>query len=74
MNFEISVHFLGHRSLVAEAGIEPASGGYEPPEVPFLHSALFISFKYFVLYLLRLKNQAKIEFSGLFVIICLYNF
>jgi hypothetical protein len=24
---------------VAEAGIEPASGGYEPPEVPLLYSA-----------------------------------
>lgn len=24
---------------VAGAGIEPASGGYEPPEVPLLHPA-----------------------------------
>ncbi len=26
--------------LVAGAGIEPASGGYEPPEVPLLYPAI----------------------------------
>ena len=26
--------------LVAGAGVEPASGGYEPPEVPFLYPAI----------------------------------
>ncbi len=26
---------------VAGAGIEPASGGYEPPEVPLLYPAMF---------------------------------
>lgn len=28
--------------LVAGPGIEPGSGGYEPPEVPLLHPAIFI--------------------------------
>ncbi len=38
--------------LVAGAGIEPASGGYEPPEVPLLYPAIAqyttndITFKY----------------------------
>ena len=27
---------------VAGAGIEPASGGYEPPEVPLLYPAMFL--------------------------------
>jgi hypothetical protein len=27
--------------LVAGAGIEPASGGYEPPEVPLLYPAMY---------------------------------
>ncbi len=31
----------GFRLLVAGAGIEPASGGYEPPEVPLLYPAIF---------------------------------
>ena len=26
---------------VAEVGVEPTSGGYEPPEIPFLYSAIF---------------------------------
>ena len=30
----------GFRFLVAGAGIEPASGGYEPPEVPLLYPAM----------------------------------
>lgn len=45
----------GSFSLVAGPGIEPGPGGYEPPEVPLLHPAvysaivrLFLSdFKYF---------------------------
>lgn len=28
--------------FVAELGIEPSSGGYEPPEIPFLYSAIFL--------------------------------
>ncbi len=31
--------FTAH-TLVAGAGVEPASGGYEPPEVPFLYPAM----------------------------------
>ncbi len=31
---------LGRLSRVAGAGIEPASGGYEPPEVPLLYPAI----------------------------------
>lgn len=26
---------------VAETGVEPVSGGYEPPEIPFLYSAMY---------------------------------
>ena len=32
----------GRHNRVAGAGIEPASGGYEPPEVPLLYPAIFI--------------------------------
>jgi hypothetical protein len=35
-------HAPGFRLRVAGAGIEPASGGYEPPEVPLLYPAMFI--------------------------------
>ena len=31
-------------SLVAGAGVEPTSGDYEPPEIPFLHPALIEEF------------------------------
>ena len=34
---KVSVFFV----LVAGPGIEPGSGGYEPPEVPLLHPAMF---------------------------------
>ena len=30
--------------LVAGAGVEPTSGDYEPPEIPFLHPAVFENF------------------------------
>ena len=30
--------------LVAGPGIEPGSGGYEPPEVPLLHPAMYLFF------------------------------
>ncbi len=40
---EITTTLSGSRYfvIVAEAGVEPASGGYEPPEIPFLYSAIF---------------------------------
>ena len=41
--FKLFLDFRDRKSdLVAEAGIEPASGGYEPPEVPLLYSAIGI--------------------------------
>ena len=36
----VSVFFF----LVAGPGIEPGSGGYEPPEVPLLHPAVIKKF------------------------------
>ena len=29
--------------LVAGAGVEPTSGDYEPPEIPFLHPAVIVA-------------------------------
>lgn len=31
---------MKNKNLVAEAGIEPAPLGYEPNEIPLLHSAM----------------------------------
>ncbi len=34
--------------LVAGPGIEPGSGGYEPPEVPLLYPAIYLFFTFVV--------------------------
>ena len=33
---------MGFSFLVAGPGIEPGSGGYEPPEVPLLYPAIYL--------------------------------
>ena len=35
--------------IVAGAGVEPTSGDYEPPEIPFLHPASIYELSYFSL-------------------------
>ena len=44
----------GFLLLVAGTGIEPMSGGYEPPEVPLLHPAILFYFLTLSLHLQRL--------------------
>lgn len=40
--FFFSCKFLRENKLVAEAGIAPAPGGYEPPELLLLYPALLL--------------------------------
>ena len=40
-DYQVMSFAHGFLFLVAGPGIEPGSGGYEPPEVPLLHPAMF---------------------------------
>ena len=45
--------------LVAEAGIAPAPGGYEPPEVLLLHSAVKICSHTYMAAIMKLWSEDK---------------